>query len=337
MSGVFCIVGEMVLLQSGNAGSPAFPQQNNMSEMIRARGLTKRFPGMEAVKGIDFSVEEGECFGLLGPNGAGKTSTIRMITCVSPVTDGELLVNGMDVNASPRKIKARLGVVSQEENLDPDLSVQQNLEVYARYFDIGKEEARRRANEVLELFQLDDRRREIVDNLSGGMKRRLIIARALMSEPTMLVLDEPTTGLDPQARHVVWRKLKVLLAQGITMLLTTHYMDEAAQLCDRIVVMHLGEIMAEGTPMELIDRYAGRQVLEVRLAENGRNEALTILKNHDGLEIEGELEDVIYVFKQQQPWEPLLEDLAAFRQHCRLRDGTLEDVFLRLTGRGLFD
>lgn len=308
-----------------------------MPEIIRARGLTKRFDGLTAVKGIDFSVEEGECFGLLGPNGAGKTSTIRMTTCVSPVTSGELFVDGLDVRTSGREIKARLGVVSQEENLDPDLSVQQNLQVYARYFDIPADEARRRANEVLELFQLDDRRKEIVDNLSGGMKRRLVIARALMSDPTILVLDEPTTGLDPQARHVVWRKLKLLLSQGITMLLTTHYMEEAAQLCNRLVVMHLGEIKAAGTPVELIERHVGPQVLELHLRHNGRAEAMRVLDAHDGLEIEDELEDVIYVFKQTQPWEPLLHDLSAFEPDMQLRAATLEDVFLRLTGRGLFD
>jgi len=308
-----------------------------MSGIIRARGLTKQFPGLEAVKGIDFSVEEGECFGLLGPNGAGKTSTIRMITCVSPVTAGELFVDGMDVRTHGREIKARLGVVSQEENLDPDLSVRQNLLVYARYFDIPNDTARKRADEALELFQLDDRGREIVDNLSGGMKRRLIIARALMSDPKILVLDEPTTGLDPQARHVVWRKLRVLLSQGITMLLTTHYMEEAAALCHRLVVMHLGKIMAEGTPADLIERHVGPQVLELHLRDNGRAEAMRVLDAHDGLEIEDELEDVIYVFKQRQPWEPLLHDLSAFEPHMELRKATLEDVFLRLTGRGLFD
>ena len=308
-----------------------------MTEIIRARGLTKRFPGLTAVNGIDFSVEAGECFGLLGPNGAGKTSTIKMISCVSPLTAGDLIVDGLDVTTSGREIKARLGVVSQEENLDPDLSVQQNLLVFARYFDIPKLEAVRRADEVLELFQLDDRRSEIVDNLSGGMKRRLIIARALMSSPTILILDEPTTGLDPQARHVVWRKLRLLQAQGTTMLLTTHYMDEAAQLCDRLVVMNLGEILAEGTPQDLIERYAGTQVMEVRLSDGRREQALDVLRSHDGLEFEDELEDVIYVFKQQQPWEPLLAELSAFEQNIRLREATLEDVFLRLTGRGLFE
>ena len=215
-----------------------------MPEIIHARGLTKRFSDLVAVNGIDLTVKAGECFGLLGPNGAGKTSTIRMISCVSPLTSGELFVDGMDVTTSGREIKARLGVVSQEENLDPDLSVQQNLLVYARYFDIPRSEAEQRTEEVLDLFQLGDRRNEVVDNLSGGMKRRLIIARALMSNPTILILDEPTTGLDPQARHLVWRKLRLLQSQGIPLLLTTHYMEEAAHLCDRLVVMHLCKILA---------------------------------------------------------------------------------------------
>ncbi|MDZ4278390.1 MAG: ABC transporter ATP-binding protein, partial [Dehalococcoidia bacterium] len=208
-----------------------------MSEIIRARSLTKRFGDLVAVDGIDFAVREGECFGLLGPNGAGKTSTIRMITCVSPVTAGELLVDGMDVRNDGRRIKGILGVVPQEENLDPDLTVWQNLAVFARYFDIPIPVARERAQEVLELFQLMERKNEIVDNLSGGMKRRLIIARALINQPKILILDEPTTGLDPQARHLVWQKLRLLRSQGITMLLTTHYMEEAAHLCDRLVVM----------------------------------------------------------------------------------------------------
>ena len=307
-----------------------------MSEIIRARGLTKRFGELVAVNGIDFSVERGECFGLLGPNGAGKTSTIRMTTCVSPLTSGELLVDGMDVMTSGREIKARLGVVSQEENLDPDLSVQQNLLVYARYFDIPNEEARRRADEVLELFQLEERRHETVDNLSGGMKRRLIIARALINKPSILVLDEPTTGLDPQARHLVWRKLRLLQSQGITILLTTHYMEEAAHLCDRLVVMHLGEILAEGTPAELIERHVGQHVLELRVSDGTREAAIEILRRREGLRLE-DVEDMVYVFGATQEWPAVLEDLREFKNDLRRREATLEDVFLQLTGRGLFE
>ncbi len=307
-----------------------------MSEIIRARGLTKRFSDLTAVDGIDFSVEAGECFGLLGPNGAGKTSTIRMISCVSPLTSGELLVDGMDVTTSGREIKARLGVVSQEENLDPDLSVQQNLLVYARYFDIPKNDARQRTDEILELFQLSDRRHEIVDNLSGGMKRRLIIARALINQPSILVLDEPTTGLDPQARHLVWRKLRLLQSQGTTMLLTTHYMEEAAHLCDRLVVMHLGEILAEGTPAELIEREVGHQVLELRLEGVRREAAVELLQRREGLQLE-DVEELIYVYGHTQDWALVLKELTEFQEGVRLREATLEDVFLQLTGRGLFD
>ncbi len=307
-----------------------------MSESIRARGLLKRFGELVAVDGIDFSVMEGECFGLLGPNGAGKTSTIRMITCVSPVTAGELTVDGMDVTKDGRRIKSVLGVVPQEENLDPDLTVWQNLAVYARYFDIPAPEARRRAEEVLELLQLLERRNEIVDNLSGGMKRRLIVARALINQPKILMLDEPTTGLDPQARHLVWRKLRLLRSQGITMLLTTHNMEEAAHLCDRLVVMHLGRILAEGAPTALIEQHVGRQVLELRLEDGQRQQALDLLRRRDGLRLE-DVEDVLYAFGPAEEWGSLLDEFASFGDRVRLREATLEDVFLRLTGRGLLE
>ena len=305
-----------------------------MPDIIYARGLLKRFGDLVAVDGIDFSVAEGECFGMLGPNGAGKTSTIRMITCVSPLTGGELFVNGMDVRTEGRRIKAKLGVVSQEENLDPDLTVQQNLAVYARYYDIPAAEARRRADELLELFQLQDRRGEIVENLSGGMKRRLIVARALINQPRILVLDEPTTGLDPQARHLVWQKLRYLQSQGITMLVTTHYMEEAAHICNRLMVMHRGRILAEGPPKELIQRHVGRQVLELSLNDGRRQAALDVLRRRDDLRLE-DVESVLYVYGQAQEWEPLLEELALADEEVRLREATLEDVFLQLTGRGL--
>ena len=305
-----------------------------MSEIIRARSLTKRFGELVAVDSIDLSISAGECFGLLGPNGAGKTSTIRMINCVSPTTAGELLVDGMDVMKDGRRIKSILGIVPQDENLDPDLTVLQNLAVYARYFDIPAPEARRRAEESLELFQLLDRRNETVDNLSGGMKRRLIVARALINQPKILVLDEPTTGLDPQARHLVWRKLRLLRSQGITILLTTHYMEEAAYLCDRLVVMHLGRILAEGRPSDLVEQHIGRQVLEVRIENGRRQAALDLLRRHDGLSLE-DVEDVLYAFGPAQEWGPVIEEFAAFGDGVRLREATLEDVFLRLTGRGL--
>lgn len=307
-----------------------------MTEIIRARNLVKRFGDLVAVDGIDFSVGEGECFGLLGPNGAGKTSTIRMITCVSPLTQGELLVDGMDVCTEGRRIKARLGVVPQDDNLDPELTVEQNLAVYARYFDIPSQEAHKRAEEALTLFQLIDRRREIVNNLSGGMKRRLIVARALINEPSILILDEPTTGLDPQARHLVWQKLRYLQAHGITMLLTTHYMEEAAHLCDRLVVLHQGRILAEGAPASLIEEHVGQQVLEVRLGDGRRDAVLEILRRRNGLRLE-DVEGVLYVFGRTQHWPPVLEELASLGDGVRLREATLEDVFLELTGRGLFE
>ncbi|MEX0785294.1 MAG: ABC transporter ATP-binding protein [Dehalococcoidia bacterium] len=307
-----------------------------MSEIISAKGLYKRFGNLVAVDRIDFSVKPGEFFGLLGPNGAGKTSTIRMISCVSPLSGGQLLVDGMDVTKQGRAIKALLGVVPQEENLDPDLSVAQNLAVFARYFDIPAPEARRRAEEVLDLFQLQDKHDEIVDNLSGGMKRRLIVARALINNPKILVLDEPTTGLDPQARHLVWQKLRLLKSQGITMLLTTHYMEEAAHLCDHLVVMHLGRILAQGTPQELIAEHVGRQVLEMRLTDGRREEAIDLVRRHDGVKLE-DVEDVIYAFGASENWEQLMEELAPFGEGVRLRDATLEDVFLELTGRGLYE
>ena len=305
-----------------------------MTEIIRARGLLKRFGDLIAVNGIDFSVAEGECFGLLGPNGAGKTSIIRMITCVSPPTAGELRVAGMDVHTEGRRIKSILGIVPQEENLDPDLTVWQNLAVFARYFDIPAAEARQRAEEVLELFQLHDRRGEIVDNLSGGMKRRLIVARALINQPKILALDEPTTGLDPQARHLVWKKLRYLQAQGITLLLTTHYMEEATHLCDRLVVMHLGRILAQGAPAQLISQHVGRQVLELRLNDGEREAAVEVLRRCDGLRLE-DVEGVVCAFGPAQEWGPLLDQLAPFGDGVRLREATLEDVFLDLTGRGL--
>jgi lipooligosaccharide transport system ATP-binding protein len=307
-----------------------------MTTIIAARGLVKRFGDLIAVDGIDFFVREGECFGVLGPNGAGKTSTIRMLSCVSPISAGDLTIDGLDVTTDSRRIKALLGVVPQEENLDPDLTVRQNLLVYARYFDIPNATARARADEVLELFQLTDKRDEVVNNLSGGMKRRLIIARALVNEPRVMVLDEPTTGLDPAARHLVWRKLRVLLQQGITMLLSTHYMEEAAHLCDRLVVMHLGKILAEGSPADLIERHVGQQVLELRLSDGQRSDAVALLSRDDRVRVE-EVEDVLYGFSPRKRWGDILESLRPFGEGVRLREGTLEDVFLQLTGRGLYE
>ena len=235
--------------------------------LVHARGLTKRFGGLTAVDGVDFDVHVGEAFGFLGPNGAGKTTTMRMISCACPVTEGTLTVIGMDPGREATQIKARLGVVPQIDNLDAELTVLENLLMYARYFDIPRSVARRRADELLEFMQLTERASDQVEPLSGGMKRRLTIARALINEPDLLILDEPTTGLDPQARHLLWERLYRLKQRGVTLIITTHYMDEAEQLCDRLVVMDKAEIVAEGTPRELIEQYATREVLELRIPE----------------------------------------------------------------------
>ncbi len=301
--------------------------------IIQARGLTKRFGALTAVDGIDFEVAEGELFGMLGPNGAGKSSTIRMIGCLSPPTAGELLVDGLDVRRRPREVKARLGVVPQDDNLDPDLTVLGNLVAYARYFDIPEREANARAREYLELFQLWERRGEIVDSLSGGMRRRLAVARALINNPRILILDEPTTGLDPQARHLVWQKIRVLKQRGVSMLLTTHYMDEAANLCDRLVIMHLGRILVEGTPADLIAEHAGRQVLELRLSGPERDDVLRRLQPVEGLRFE-DVEGATYVFGIDGGAVSLISEIPHVGATA-LRPATLEDVFLRLTGRGL--
>src|SRR3972149_1980634 len=234
-----------------------------MSEIIHARNIVKCYGTFTAVDGISFSVRAAECFGFLGPNGAGKTTTIRMITCVSPVTAGELTVDGMDVRREARRIKAALGVVPQDNNLDPDLSVRQNLRVYGRYFDLPPHLVEERIDESLALFQLSDRANDRIASLSSGMQRRLTVARGLINAPKILVLDEPTTGLDPQARHLVWQKLRYLRSQGVTMLLTSHYMDEAAHICDRIVIIHQGRIMGEGSPEELVERHVGQEVVEI--------------------------------------------------------------------------
>ncbi len=304
-----------------------------MSDIIRAHDLVKRYGTLTAVDGISFSVRAGECFGFLGPNGAGKTTTIRMITCTSPVTSGELTVDGMDVSREPRGIKASLGVVPQENNLDPDLSVRQNLRVYGRYFDLEPRLVDQRIEESLALFQLSDRQDDRIAALSSGMQRRLTIARGLINAPKILALDEPTTGLDPQARHLVWQKLRYLRSQGVTMLLTTHYMEEAAHLCDRIVILHQGKIIAEGTPSELVDRFGGREVVEIHASDAERRVVLQRRAAAEGLMVE-EVEDIVYVY--------VLEgdglDLSAFKLEATkvvYRQANLEDVFLRMTGRGL--
>lgn len=273
----------------------------------------------------------GECFGFLGPNGAGKTTTIRMIQCVSPKSSGSLKVKGMDVDEHPREIKEILGVAPQENNLDPDFTVLKNLLVYARYFDIPKEEAEKRALELLRFVQLEDKKDTIIENLSGGMKRRLILARALINEPEILILDEPTTGLDPQARHLMWEKIRDLRWEGVTIVLTTHYMDEASQLCDRLVIMDLGRIIVEGNPEKLVREHIGSEVVEV----DKSSEALACIAESG--EVFEEYGGILHIFSKEP--ERLASKLIP---KCRagkitVRQATLEDVFLKLTGKGLRD
>jgi lipooligosaccharide transport system ATP-binding protein len=303
---------------------------------VWARRLTKRFGDLTAVDGIDFAIERGEAFGFLGPNGAGKSSTMRMIGCVSPRTSGDLSLFGLDPARDGSAIKARLGVVAQQNNLDEDLTVIENLVIYGRYFDLPRAEARRRAAELLDFVQLSERAGSRVEPLSGGMKRRLTIARALINRPEVVLLDEPTTGLDPQARHILWDRLYRLKQQGVTLVLTTHYMDEAEQLCDRLVVMDAGKIVAEGSPRFLIDSYSTRHVVELRF-EADRNESSAALL--DGI---GERLDVLpdRVLIYAEDGEAALEE--SHRRGARplsalVRRSTLEDVFLRLTGRELVD
>ncbi len=304
-----------------------------MPPVIEAKSLVKRYGDLLAVDGVDFEIQPGECFGFLGPNGAGKTSTMKMIACVSPVTAGRLTVFGMDVGSHSKDIKARIGVVSQADSLDPDLSVIQNLMAHARYFNLPKSIAQQRSFEGLDLFQLRDRALNRPDELSGGMRRRLLIARALINEPGMLVLDEPTTGLDPQARLLVWEKLSLLKSQGITMLLTTHYMDEASYLCDRLVMMDHGEILDQGTPDDLIRRLVGDLVVEVRVKHAEKRGLMDALASSG---IEARIEDradSLLLFPQNGALSVEGIDLNEFQ--VTRRPGNLEDAFLRLTGRGL--
>lgn len=305
-----------------------------MEPVISARGLVKAYNGKQAVKAIHFQVQPRECFGLLGPNGAGKSSTVKMIYGFSPVTAGTLLVLGLDVGKKAREIKRKLGVVAQDNNLDPDLTVLDNLLVYASFFDISSRQALPRALELLDFFGLSEQQREKVDFLSGGMKRRLTIARALINSPEILLLDEPTTGLDPQARHLVWQRLRRLKDQGVTLLLTTHYMDEAAQLCDRLVIIDQGKILEEGYPQELVTRHVGDQVLEIG---RGVETMPEILQAGRGYIIDHRsIGDTLFVYPSNG--QALLEALrpcSGHFSHLSLRHATLEDVFLKLTGRGL--
>jgi lipooligosaccharide transport system ATP-binding protein len=306
-------------------------KDQNIPTVVQARNLTKQYHNLVAVRGISFNIFQGECFGLLGPNGAGKTSTIKMINCTSPVTDGELWVDGRDVRRQQRAIKSALGVVSQADSLDPDLNVIQNLLSYGRFFNLPSKTATRRAWEALDLFQLRDKAYQKPDELSGGMRRRLLIARALLHEPRILLLDEPTTGLDPQARLLVWEKLSYLKAQSITILLTTHYMEEASYLCDRLIVMDEGKILVEGSPEELVQRHVGSQVVEIRVRPDEKTRLMASLQGQ-GLDLEDRGDSlVLYGEDGVLSLDSLNED----DYRLTRRPGNLEDMFLRLTGRGL--
>jgi lipooligosaccharide transport system ATP-binding protein len=308
-----------------------------MSEaLISARGLTKRYGDFTAVDAIDFDVAKGESFGLLGPNGAGKSTTMRIIAATSQRTSGTITILGRDPEEHGPQIRAHLGVVPQQDNLDTELTVTENLFIYGRYFGLSKKFIRTKIEELLEFAQLEEKRDVKVDALSGGMKRRLTIARALVSEPDILMLDEPTTGLDPQARHILWDRLFRLKELGVTLVITTHFMDEAEQLCDRLVVMDKGKIMAEGSPLELIKTYSTKEVLEVRFGSDRNKEIAPTLKAMcSRME---ELPDRILMYVEDG--EALLEEILNRKLHpttSLVRRSSLEDVFLRLTGRTLIE
>ena len=298
-------------------------------DIIEAHDLKKNFGDVMAVDSVTFAVKKGEVFGFLGPNGAGKTSTMKIIACVSPRTSGSISVFGRDPDISPAEIKQRLGVVPQETNLDPDFTSFGNLFTYARYFDIPPDVAHQKADELLEFVQLQEKRDVTVEKLSGGMKRRLILARALVNNPDLLILDEPTIGLDPQARHLIWERLKLLQAQGNTIILTTHYLDEAARLCDRLVIMDNGKILVEGTPSDLVKTYVGNEVLEVEKTDEvlsflaGKNIPFEVIGDSVQIASDSSREVARSLFDQCSPHKVLT------------RPATLEDVFLKLTGRKL--
>lgn len=302
---------------------------------MRARGLTKRFGDFTAVDGIDLDVEPGQAFGILGPNGAGKTSAMRMIATTSPVTAGSLTIFDLDAATDGPEIRSRLGVVSQEDNLDTDLTVGENLFIYGRYFGLPRALLQERIAELLDFTQLTDRRDETVDPLSGGMKRRLVIARALLNQPELILLDEPTTGLDPQARHMLWERLWSLKSQGVTLLITTHYMDEAEQLCDRLVVMDGGRIVDEGAPRELIERHCTREVIEARYADPADHARVVASLAGQGARHEALADRVLLYTDDTDADVARLRAETTAEPALLIRRSTLEDVFLALTGRTL--
>lgn len=298
--------------------------------IIEVENLRKTFGDIVAVDYVSFNVFAGECFGILGPNGAGKTSTIRMIYGFSPMTSGALRVFGLDITRNMRAIKSRIGVCQQENNIDPDLTVQQNLEVFARYFNMSFEAARTQAHNLLQFMALDNRKDARATELSGGMMRRLVLARALLNHPELLILDEPTTGLDPQSRHQVWERLEELRAKGLTILLTTHYMDEASRLCDRLIIMDHGRILTEGKPMDLIRQYVGRDIIEVVEPSNNLRKFVRSRElQHEDLGHRL----LISVEEGNALYRELSKDYC--KEGCIMRMATLEDVFLKLTGRDL--
>ena len=312
------------------------PGPDTSETLVHAKGLTKRFGDFTAVDGVDFEIRMGEAFGFLGPNGAGKTSAMRMIGATSAISAGELRVLGLDPASDGPAIRSQLGVVAQEDYLDVDLSVWDNMIIYGRYFGIDRRRLDERAAALLDFVQLGDRRDDQVDPLSGGMKRRLAIARALINEPRLILLDEPTTGLDPQARHLLWERLRALKASGVSLIITTHYMDEAEQLCDRLVIMDRGVIVDRGAPSELIERHCPREVVEVRYAARADQEAMAAQLASDGTWVES-LADrlLVYTDHGDDMASALHGSPIATPTSVLIRRAGLEDVFLKITGRTL--
>ena len=307
---------------------------NSVNSIIVAKNLTKKYGDLVAVDGISFEIKEGECFGFLGPNGAGKTTTIRMIHCVSPITSGTVTVLGKPSHIDNREIKLITGVIPQEINLDPDLTVYENLMIFAKFFDIPHAESKKRVNELINFVELDSKRNSKIDELSTGMKRRLLVARALLNQPKLIIADEPTTGLDPQARHLIWERLRSLKSKGTTLLLTTQYMEEAEQLCDRLMVMHQGRILKEGSPRQLISDEIGREVVEIRITKE--EDAKIIAQMADLACGHERVGDTLYFYCRDG--HELMKKIVDFNLPNVLnRPATLEDVFLKLTGRSLIE
>jgi lipooligosaccharide transport system ATP-binding protein len=305
-----------------------------MKTLVSAKDLRKNYGSLTAVDGISFEIQEGECFGFLGPNGAGKTTTVKMIHCVSPVTSGTLIVNGLPAHINNRALKKMTGIIPQEITLDVDLTVYENLIVFAKFFDTPRREAKKRIAELLHFVELEAKRNSKISELSTGMKRRLLVARALLNHPKLIVADEPTTGLDPQARHLIWQRLRQLKSEGVTLILTTQYMEEAQQLCDRIVVMHQGKILKEGVPSKLVAEQIGREVVEVRVPKEEDERIVGQLAEFSGGH--ERVGDTLYFYCRDG--QGLMRKLVELDLHNYLtRPATLEDVFLKLTGRSLIE